>query len=102
MAAASEFGPARPGAPDAAFLAMSLLDHIVPIILTYNEGPNIGRCLERLTWAREVLVVDSYSNDNTVAICVSYPNVRVVQRRFDSHTEQWNFALAEAPRAARW
>jgi len=73
-----------------------LLDQIVPVILTYDEGPNIGRCLERLTWAREILVVDSYSNDDTVAICSRYPNARVVQRRFDSHANQWNFALSAA------
>jgi glycosyltransferase involved in cell wall biosynthesis len=79
-----------------------MLDQIVPVILTYDEGANIGRCLDRLTWAREILVVDSCSTDNTLAICANYPNVRVVQRRFDSHANQWNFALAEAPPTAPW
>ncbi len=28
------------------------LDDITPVILTFNEAPNIGRTLERLSWAR--------------------------------------------------
>jgi glycosyltransferase involved in cell wall biosynthesis len=79
-----------------------MLDQIVPVILTYDESANIGRCLARLTWARKILVVDSYSTDNTLLICARYPNVRVVQRHFDSHANQWNFALAEATPIAPW
>jgi glycosyltransferase involved in cell wall biosynthesis len=81
---------------------MRMLDQIVPVILTYDEGANIGRCLDSLTWAREILVVDSYSADNTLTICASYPNVRVIQRRFDCHASQWNFALAETAQIAPW
>jgi hypothetical protein len=29
-----------------------MLEQITPLILTYNEAPNIGRTLERLRWAR--------------------------------------------------
>jgi glycosyltransferase involved in cell wall biosynthesis len=81
---------------------MRMLDQIAPVILTYNEDANIGRCLDRLNWAREILIVDSFSTDNTLDICARYPNVRVVQRRFDSHANQWNFALTEAPKIAPW
>jgi glycosyltransferase involved in cell wall biosynthesis len=81
---------------------MKMLDEIVPLILSYEEEANIGRCLDRLTWAREILIVDSYSMDNTLSICANYSNVRVVQRRFDCHANQWNFALAEAPKTAPW
>ncbi len=61
------------------------------LILTFNEEPNIGRCLERLAWARQVLVIDSFSTDATVEICRRFPNVRVLQRAFDLHSIQWNF-----------
>jgi glycosyltransferase involved in cell wall biosynthesis len=81
---------------------MSFLDEITPVVLTYNEGPNIARCLKELTWANEVLVVDSYSDDITVAICANFPNVRVVQRRFDTHANQWNFAIRDADVATNW
>jgi Glycosyl transferase family 2 len=95
-------GPIRPGGRGPAVLSMTILDQIVPILLTYDEGPNIGRCLDRLTWARSIFIVDSHSHDNTLAICSTYSNVRVAQRRFDSHANQWNFALAEAPQTAPW
>lgn len=45
-----------------------MMEQITPLILTCNEAPNIGRTLERLTWARDIVVVDSFSNDETVEI----------------------------------
>jgi glycosyltransferase involved in cell wall biosynthesis len=66
---------------------------ITPLVLTYNEAANIERTLARLAWASRVVVVDSFSSDGTVEICRRYPNVHVVQRRFDDHTRQWNFGL---------
>jgi len=68
---------------------------ITPVVLTYNEDANLERTLTRLTWAPRVVVVDSYSTDETIAICAGYPNVDVVQRTFDSHTAQWNFGVAQ-------
>jgi glycosyltransferase involved in cell wall biosynthesis len=69
------------------------LTAITPLILTYNEEANIGRTLDRLTWAERVVVVDSYSDDATVDIATSYDNVDLVQREFDDHTTQWNYGL---------
>jgi glycosyltransferase involved in cell wall biosynthesis len=71
-----------------------VLADITPVILTYNEAANIGRSLERLTWAREVVVVDSGSTDDTLAIVARFPNARVVKRPFDTHAQQWRFATA--------
>ena len=79
-----------------------MLDQITPVILTYNEAANIGRTLERLAWAREVVVVDSLSTDDTVAIAGRFPNTRVVQRPFDSHARQWRFATAETGIGSAW
>jgi glycosyltransferase involved in cell wall biosynthesis len=66
---------------------------ITPLILTYNEAANLERTLERLTWARQILVVDSLSTDETLQIASGFPQVTVVQRRFDEHASQWNFGL---------
>jgi glycosyltransferase involved in cell wall biosynthesis len=72
-----------------------LLDRITPLILTRDEEANIGRTLGQLAWAREVVVVDSMSSDETVNIARQFPNVRVVPRTFDSHAEQWSFGVAQ-------
>src|SRR5260221_13295920 len=72
-----------------------MLDQITPIILTYNEAPNIGRTLERVAWARDIVVVDSFSDDETLEIVSSFSQARVFQRRFDNFAAQWNFALKE-------
>ncbi len=73
-----------------------MLSQITPIILTFNEEVNLERTLSALSWAKEVLIVDSYSTDNTLAICQQFTNTRVVQRRFDSASQQCNFALDQA------
>jgi glycosyltransferase involved in cell wall biosynthesis len=70
-----------------------MLDCITPLILTYNESPNISRTLERLSWAKKVIIIDSYSTDNTLAIIKSYPQVEIFQRKFDSFAEQCNYGL---------
>ncbi|HEX9555678.1 MAG TPA: glycosyltransferase, partial [Reyranella sp.] len=70
-----------------------MLAEITPVILTYNEAANIGRSLERLTWARQVVIVDSGSTDETLSIAGRYANVRTVYRPFDTHARQWRFAV---------
>ncbi len=79
-----------------------MLDQITPLILTYNEAPNIGRVLESLRWAKNIVVVDSFSTDETTTIAASFPNVRVMQRVFDSHRNQWQFALRETGIKTEW
>lgn len=79
-----------------------MLEQITPLILTYNEAPNIGRTLERLDWARDIVVVDSFSDDETLEVISGYPNVRVFQRAFDSHRDQWNYGLSETGIKTDW
>jgi glycosyltransferase involved in cell wall biosynthesis len=79
-----------------------LLEKITPLILTYNEAPNIARTLEKLRWARDIVVVDSFSDDETIEIVSSFPQVRVHQREFDSHAKQWTFGLRETAIRSEW
>ena len=79
-----------------------MLDQITPLILTYNEAPNIGRTLERLSWARDIVVIDSFSSDETVAIVSRYSQARVFQRQFDNHRNQWSFGLQETGIKSDW
>jgi glycosyltransferase involved in cell wall biosynthesis len=80
----------------------TMLDQITPIILTYNEAANIRRTLGALHWARDIVLVDSHSDDATVTIASQISQVRVFQRRFDCHQNQWNFALKETGITTEW
>jgi glycosyltransferase involved in cell wall biosynthesis len=64
------------------------------VIITYNEEKNIGRCLESVrAVADEIVVVDSYSTDQTEEICRRM-NVKFLQHHFEGHIEQKNYALS--------
>lgn len=68
-------------------------EEITPLILTFNEAPNIRRTLEALHWAKEILILDSFSSDETLEIAGTFANVRVLQRKFDTFAGQCNFGL---------
>ncbi len=72
-----------------------MLELITPLILTYNEAHNIKRTLAQLTWADRIVVIDSYSTDDTLEILRSHPQVDIFQRKFDDHTNQWNYGLEQ-------
>jgi glycosyltransferase involved in cell wall biosynthesis len=62
------------------------------VILTKNEERNIVDCIESVAWADSLLVVDSYSTDQTVAIAREL-GATVVQHRFRNFSDQHNVAL---------
>ena len=72
-----------------------MLKKITPLILTYNEAPNIERILQRLAWAKKIIVIDSYSTDETLGILYSYPQIEVFQKKFDSFASQCNYGLGK-------
>ncbi|MDA0986707.1 MAG: glycosyltransferase family 2 protein [Bacteroidetes bacterium] len=66
------------------------------VIITFNEEKNIGRTIDSvLNLADEVLVVDSFSKDETEKICKS-KGVKFIQHKFDGYIEQKNWALQQA------
>lgn len=67
--------------------------NITPVILTYNEEPNIEATLASLAWAPRIVVVDSGSADRTAEIARSFANVAWCERAFDSHRAQWSYAV---------
>jgi len=72
-----------------------MIEDITPIVITYNEEANIARTLDRLIWARRIVVIDSGSTDATLGIVRSYPQVEVVHRPFDEFASQCNFGIAQ-------
>lgn len=68
---------------------------ISALAITYNEESNIESYIESLSFADEIIIVDSFSTDNTVALAKKY-NVTVVQRAFDNFSAQKNYAISLA------
>jgi glycosyltransferase involved in cell wall biosynthesis len=79
-----------------------MLNHITPVILTFNEEPNIKRTLSTLSWAKRIIVVDSGSTDSTLAILAEDPRITVFSRKFDTHGEQWKFAITQTKICTDW
>ena len=66
------------------------------VIITFNEEKNITNCLESVkNIADEILVVDSFSTDNTKSICLKR-GVRFIENAFEGHIQQKNFAAKQA------
>ncbi|MDJ0898544.1 MAG: glycosyltransferase family 2 protein [Xenococcus sp. MO_188.B8] len=70
-----------------------MLKEVTPLILTYNEAPNIERTLKKLEWATKIIIIDSYSTDNTLELVKAYPQAQVFQKKFNTHAQQWNYGL---------
>jgi len=73
------------------------------IVITKNESSHIRQCLESVSWADEIIVLDSGSDDNTVDICREFTDKVYVsdwpgfgvqkQRALDKATGDWVFSL---------
>ncbi|MEO8202477.1 MAG: glycosyltransferase family 2 protein [Betaproteobacteria bacterium] len=79
-----------------------MLDQITPVVLTRNESPNIARTLAAVAWARDIVVVDSESDDDTLTLAGGFPQARIFSRRFDSHAQQWQFAIDDTGIGSEW
>lgn len=73
---------------------------LTALVITHNEMANIERCLERLRWVPRVVVLDSFSTDETLMIARRFPNVEIVQRAFDTFANQCNHGLSLI--SSRW
>ncbi len=65
-----------------------------PLVLTFNEASNIERSLRSLTWAKEIVVLDSGSTDGTMEIALRFRMCRSINAAFDTHRDQWNYGLS--------
>jgi glycosyltransferase involved in cell wall biosynthesis len=68
------------------------------IILTKNESRHIADCVASLRWADEVVVFDSFSDDDTVARA-EQAGARVLQHPFENYAQMRNAALDTATNA---
>jgi glycosyltransferase involved in cell wall biosynthesis len=72
------------------------------IILTYNESLHIARAIESVrAFSDEVLVVDSFSTDDTCDIARRH-GALVVQHAFVNQAKQFQWALDHLPITGNW
>jgi len=64
-------------------------------VITKNEAADIGDALKSVAWADEIVVVDSHSTDDTLAIAKRHTD-RVVVREWAGYVEQKNHAASLA------
>src|SRR5215207_10556078 len=89
--------------PDGLHSALCILHYTgqnppVPVtvtIITLNESRHIAAAIDSATWADEILVVDSGSTDDTVAIATGR-GVRVMNRTWPGYVDQKNYAASVA------
>ncbi|MEM9917116.1 MAG: glycosyltransferase family 2 protein [Bacteroidota bacterium] len=65
------------------------------IIPTFNEAAHIRQALQSVEWADELIIVDSYSTDNTLEIARQFP-VRILQNTYKGPADQKNWAIPQA------
>lgn len=76
--------------------------NITTIILTLNEEKNISLCIDSIkSFSNKILVVDSFSTDNTVKIAEKL-GAKVIQNRFINHASQFNFGLNQSYVDTEW
>ncbi len=76
---------------------------ITVVILTYNEELHIQRCIENANiFAKEVILIDSFSNDKTIEIATTL-GAKVFQHRWENnHAKQLNWGLQNLLFSTKW
>lgn len=72
------------------------------VILTYNEEKNILKCLKSIYgWAGEIVIVDSFSSDNTLEIVKKFTD-KIYQHPFETHVKQWSWIFKNLKFSYDW
>jgi glycosyltransferase involved in cell wall biosynthesis len=74
--------------------------NISVIFTTFNEAHNIKAAIDSVfEWADDIIVVDSFSTDETIDIIKSYDSIRLFQRKYEGPANQKNWAIPQAKHA---
>jgi glycosyltransferase involved in cell wall biosynthesis len=68
---------------------------ITALAITLNEAEVLPDFLKSLDFVDEIIIVDSFSTDETVTIAKQFKKVKVFERAFDNFSAQKNFAISK-------
>ena len=68
---------------------------ITAIIPTRNEAHNIIEAIKSVDFADEIMIIDSFSTDNTIALAKPLVH-RIIQREYENSAAQKNWAIPQA------
>jgi (heptosyl)LPS beta-1,4-glucosyltransferase len=68
------------------------MTNLAIVILTKNEKDHIQECIQSVSWAENVFVLDTYSDDNTVELARA-AGAKVIQHPFENYSQIRNHAL---------
>lgn len=68
---------------------------ITALAITYNEEINVKRYVESLSFADEIIFIDSQSTDKTTSIALEM-GVKVIERKFTDFSDQRSYAISQA------
>lgn len=71
------------------------MSKITALIICKNEEKNIEECINSLLWCDEIILIDSFSEDDTVTIAKKF-KCSIIQNAWNGFAEQRRFALSQA------
>ena len=73
----------------------TIIPKISALAITFNEEDNVKRYVQSLSFADEIIFVDSLSTDKTIEFAQEL-GVKVIEKEFTNFSEQRNFAISQA------
>ena len=70
-------------------------EKVTAIIPTFNEEIHIEDAIRSVSFADEIIIIDSYSTDQTIALAKKH-KVKIIQREFDDFSSQKNYAIEKS------
>lgn len=65
------------------------------ILITKNEENNVEDCLRSVSWANEIIVIDSNSTDKTVELAQHY-TTKIYRKEWNGYSAAKNYAIEKA------
>jgi glycosyltransferase involved in cell wall biosynthesis len=62
------------------------------VVTTYNNASTLRTCLESVKWADEIVVLDSFSTDDTCQVAAEFSSV-ILQKHFQGYSKQKQDAI---------